>query len=169
MAELSEEQKLFVVDCLATYSTPSQVVEQLAETFAFKASAQQICAYNPSTVAGARLSEELKARFAETRQRFLAARADIPITHKNYRLKRLQDLLDNPMTGRSPKTVIAVLKLYEEIDGGVYQRQKQDDSGAAEGLKILRDYLGVKTTPPPTNGKPTRTRTRKTNLEVDSA
>ena len=144
MLDLDPEQQLFIVQHLATYHTHAQVKKLFKEAYGLDLSSQVISSYNPATLAGQRIGEHLKAAFADAREAFQAAAADLAITHRNFRRRCLQELLDDPNIRRNPKAVMEILKLYEQIEGGMFSRAKQEDDRAT-ALEDLRRFLGVST------------------------
>src|SRR5579875_1287184 len=106
MAELPETVKLFILDCLACFDRPKQVLDKLTpellEALDIKPEGftaptpQQLSAYDPATVAGSRLSEEHKAFFRDRRERFLTQIEEIPISNLAFRMKGYQEIYDHP-------------------------------------------------------------------------
>jgi hypothetical protein len=138
MSHLTPEQKVFVVQHLATDHSNQEVIALLKDVYGVKASSQQISFYNPETTNGdERLSKELEDEFYRAREQYRTQKAYLPITNRNYRLRKLQKILDDPQTGRSPKAVTAVVELYEKIEGGMFQSR----ANAATPEEVA-DYVG---------------------------
>lgn len=90
MAALSDAVKLFIVQRLAVFDTPTQVIAAVKETFELDVSKQQVYFYDPTV--GVKPSKKLCAEFKRTRRRFLKRTSDIPIANKAVRLQRLNRL-----------------------------------------------------------------------------
>ncbi|RRO04481.1 DUF2280 domain-containing protein [Pectobacterium aquaticum] len=80
MAVLKSEVKTFIIQSLACFDTPSQVVESIQKEFGIKVSRQQIESHDPTKVSGKKLAKKWVDMFNESRQRFQNEISDIPIT-----------------------------------------------------------------------------------------
>lgn len=93
MATLTEPQKLFIVQALACYDTPTQVSIAVREEFGIDVDRRRVQEYDPTRVGGRSLGKKLKAIFEETRAAFLKDVSTIPIASQAYRLRTLNRLL----------------------------------------------------------------------------
>lgn len=89
MAVLKPEVKAFIVQALACYDTPSQVVASVKEEFGIDISRQQAESHDPTKSGGATLADKWRLMFDETRERFKSETGDIPIANKAFRLRAL--------------------------------------------------------------------------------
>ncbi|MEB5922732.1 MULTISPECIES: DUF2280 domain-containing protein [Franconibacter] len=89
MAALKPEVKAFIVQALACYDTPSQVVESVQEAFGITISRQQVESHDPTKVSGKTLAQKWVDMFNAARERFQNEVGDIPIASKAYRLRVL--------------------------------------------------------------------------------
>ena len=87
--DLRDEHRRFIVEALACFDTPSQVVEAVKEEFGLKVSRQMVEAYDPTKNAGRNLSKKWRDHFEATREAFKANQESIPIANKGYRLRAL--------------------------------------------------------------------------------
>lgn len=91
MATLSNEHKAYIVEQLACYESTSDIIDSLNEKFDIQTDHAQISYYNPDAVfGGRRLAKKWRYLFNETRDKFLEGATQIPIAHKQYRLRELQ-------------------------------------------------------------------------------
>lgn len=88
MAKLSEEHKVFVVQRLAMFDTPSQVVEAVKEEYGIEIPRQQVQSYDPTV--GPKPAKKWIALFEATRESFLDSASQIPIANRSVRLRRLE-------------------------------------------------------------------------------
>lgn len=58
MAALSPEVKAFIVQALACFDTPTQVVEQVKQEFNLTVSIQQVSSYDPTKAIGKNLGQK---------------------------------------------------------------------------------------------------------------
>ncbi|MEA4626285.1 DUF2280 domain-containing protein [Klebsiella pneumoniae] len=89
MAALKPEVKAYIIQMLACYDTPSQVVEAVQKDFGIAITRQQVETHDPTKVSGKTLAKKWVDLFNRTRDRFLNEISDIPIANKAYRLRVL--------------------------------------------------------------------------------
>ena len=90
MAALKPEIKAFIVQSVACFDTPSQVVESVLKEFGIQITRQQVEQNDPTKISGKGLAQKWVDLFNRTRDRFLNEISDIPIANKAYRLRVLQ-------------------------------------------------------------------------------
>jgi len=95
--ELPGPVKAFIVQRLARFHMPSQVVKAIKEEFGLEVSRQRVHFYDPTTRAGRALNEELKTLFFETREKAKQDLDPIPSYHKAVRLQRLDAMIMTAM------------------------------------------------------------------------
>ncbi|HGD3421919.1 TPA: DUF2280 domain-containing protein [Enterobacter hormaechei] len=89
MATLKGEVKAFIVQSLACFDTPSQVVELVKKEFGLSITRQQVESHDPTKANGKGLAQKWVDMFNATRERFQNEISDIPIANKAYRLRVL--------------------------------------------------------------------------------
>lgn len=89
MATLKGEVKAFIVQSLACFDTPSQVVELVKKEFGLSITRQQVESHDPTKANGRGLAQKWVDMFNATRERFQDEISDIPIANKAYRLRVL--------------------------------------------------------------------------------
>lgn len=89
MATLKGEVKAFIVQSLACFDTPSQVVELVKKEFGLSITRQQVESHDPTKANGRGLAQKWVDMFNATRERFQNEISDIPIANKSYRLRVL--------------------------------------------------------------------------------
>ncbi|MEG5846042.1 DUF2280 domain-containing protein [Enterobacter hormaechei] len=89
MATLKGEVKAFIVQSLACFDTPSQVVELVKKEFGLSITRQQVESHDPTKANGRGLAQKWADMFNATRERFQNEISDIPIANKAYRLRVL--------------------------------------------------------------------------------
>ena len=89
--KLTAAQKAFVVQRLACFDSPREVVEALREEHGVEIAPQTAEAYDPHKRAGATLSQKWRDLFEVTRKAFLEdAATHVPIANKTVRLREMQ-------------------------------------------------------------------------------
>jgi len=89
MANLNSEVKGFIVQALACFDTPSQVVEAVKQEFGIEISRQLCESHDATKRASKTLAAKWVTLFHDTRKRFREETAEIPIANRAYRLRAL--------------------------------------------------------------------------------
>jgi len=130
MARLDDRVRLFVVQSLACYDTPSQVAAAVKEEFSLDLSRQQAAAYDPTKVSGESLSTKWRAIFAATRAKFLVDSGTIPVAQQTYRLRTLQRLVDGAVSkGNAPLAAQLLEQAAKEVGGAFTNRREHSGPG----------------------------------------
>jgi len=93
-ANVEGDIKVFIVQSLACYETPTQVVGSVKEGFGITIARSHIQQYDPTKRAGKDLGKRFVELFESTRKAFLEDISEIPIVHQSFRLKALQRSYD---------------------------------------------------------------------------
>ncbi|MBK2493745.1 DUF2280 domain-containing protein [Klebsiella pneumoniae] len=134
MAALKPEVKAAIVQMLACYDTPSQVVEAVQKDFGIAITRQQVETHDPTKVSGKTLAKKWVDLFNRTRDRFLNEISDIPIANKAYRLRVLQRM---STTAEGMKNLGMTAQLLEqaakEVGDAYTNKHKFEHSGPNGG------------------------------------
>ena len=131
MAALSIEAKRYIVQALACFDTPSQVVKAIKADLGVDVSAQQVEAYDPNKKAGEKLSPKLKALFESSRAKFLDDTSQIPVSHKAVRLRRLDRMAQKAEEkGNLPLAAELLEQAAKECGDAFSNRQKLDHTSS---------------------------------------
>lgn len=130
MAALKHEVKRFIVQALACFDTPSQVVEQVKQEFSIEISRQQCESHDPTKRAGVNLAARWVTLFHDTRKRFREDTAEIPIANRAYRLRALGRIVEKAENMRNLALALQVLEQAAKESGGMYvNRHRKDEPG----------------------------------------
>ncbi|HCI6800683.1 TPA: DUF2280 domain-containing protein [Klebsiella quasipneumoniae subsp. similipneumoniae] len=153
MAALKPEVKAYIIQMLACYDTPSQVVEAVQKDFGIAITRQQVETHDPTKVSGKTLAKKWVDLFNLTRNRFLNEISDIPIANKAYRLRVLQRM---STTAENMKNIGMTAQLLEQAAkevGEAYSNKQKVEHTSPDGSMSPRPttirLVGVE----PTNGK----------------
>ncbi|MBX8654059.1 DUF2280 domain-containing protein [Klebsiella michiganensis] len=134
MAALKPEVKAYIIQMLACYDTPSQVVEAVQKDFGIAITRQQVETHDPTKVSGKTLAKKWVDLFSATRDRFLNEISDIPIANKAYRLRVLQRM---STTAEGMKNLGMTAQLLEqaakEVGDAYSNKQKVELTGKDGG------------------------------------
>lgn len=127
MAELTEDVKVFIVQRLAMFGTPTQVADAVKEEFDLEVSRQQVNVYRAGR-AGQQPAEKWVELFKATRAEFLKRVSDQPAANKAVRVTRLErlalraeEVAENALKANPPKLALAgdymdrAAAIYEQI------------------------------------------------------
>ena len=137
MAKLKEEIKLYIVQQLACFSTPSQVSRDVFEEFGIKVERMAIQVYDPTKAAGVVLSQKYKNLFYSIREKFLEKIQDIPIALKAVRLQRLERSYIYFIGKNNHVAANQVIEQAAKEDGGYYTNKIKVGGDIDNQLSIL--------------------------------
>ncbi|MFG0461549.1 DUF2280 domain-containing protein [Pseudomonas putida] len=156
MAALSNDVKAFIVQALACFDTPSQVVEAVQKEFSITVTRQQVETHDPTKYSGKGLAKRWVALFEDTRKRFREETAEIPIANRAFRLRGLGRMAEK---AENMRNLALTAQLYEQAAkecGDMYVNRKiepdkplgsQADQQHAVAEYKLEPDEGVPTTP----------------------
>lgn len=125
MATLPDPVKLFVVQALACYDTPTQVAQAVKAEFGIAVTRQQIGRYDPSKAGNRDVSARLKAVFASTREKFIEDIGAIPIARQAVRLRTLQRELERAEERGNSGLVVQLLEQAAKEVGGMFSNRRE--------------------------------------------
>jgi hypothetical protein len=129
---LSEEAKLFVVQALACFDTPSAVAQAVRRDFDLTITPQSVEAYDPTKRAGRRLSDKWRALFEETRKAFLENMAAIGVANKAVRLRMIGRIAERAETaGNSAVALQALEQAAKEVGDAFTNKRELMGAGGA--------------------------------------
>lgn len=132
MAALKPEIKAFIVQSVACFDTPSQVVESVLKEFGIQITRQQVEQNDPTKISGKGLAQKWVDLFNVTRDRFLNEISDIPIANKAYRLRVLNRMAVNAESMKNYGMTAQLLEQAAKDVGDVYtNKQKVEQSVVA--------------------------------------
>lgn len=130
MAALSNDVKAYIVQALACFDTPSQVVESVQREFGVAVTRQQVETHDPTKVSGKGLAKRWVTLFNDTRERFRQETAEIPIANRAYRLRALGRLAEKAEGMRNLPLTAQLLEQAAKECGDMYvNRQAKQEAG----------------------------------------
>jgi hypothetical protein len=145
VAALTGDIKVFIVERLACFDSPTDIQKQLKQDFRVDVSLQQLTAYNPKTQAGARLSKTLREVFEATRKKYLEDTSDVAIAHKAHRLRVLDRLLTRLERSGNALLAAQMLEQAAKEEGGAFtNRRELHGPGGGPMVVTIKDLTGRK-------------------------
>lgn len=138
--ELPHPVKLFIVQQLACFERPSEVVKAVKAEFELVLTRQRVHYYDPTTKLGAALAPELKALFDAAREEFRKEIDRIPIANKAVQLRVLDKMLALAEGRGQIPMVIATIDAAAAIAGTIKVRHEHTgkDGGPIEVVNEAR-------------------------------
>lgn len=124
MAALNSELKSFIVQALACFDTPSQVVDAVKNDFGIAVTRQQVESHDPTKAAGKGLAKRWVTLFHDTRKRFREETAEIPIANRAYRLRALGRMAEKAESMKNMALTAQLLEQAAKEVGDVYVNRK---------------------------------------------
>ena len=143
MAALKNEVKSFIVQALACFDTPSQVVEAVKNEYGVVVSRQQVETHDPTKSAGKGLAVKWMTLFHDTRKRFREETAEIPIANRAFRLRGLGRMAEKAETMRN---LALTAQLYEQAAkevGDVYVNRQTKNENPHDNVPPSRVQVDV--------------------------
>ena len=138
---LKPEHKLFVVQCLAHFMTPSEVVKVVRENFGIEIARQSVEGYDPAKAAGRTLDEELKQVFYRTRKKFISDIQNVAIAHRAFRLAELSKLYHAAAAKGKDVMAAQFLEQAAKEVGGIYVNRVE--VRVTDRKATLAELLGI--------------------------
>ncbi|HHK2703791.1 TPA: DUF2280 domain-containing protein [Pseudomonas aeruginosa] len=138
MAALNSELKSFIVQALACFDTPSQVVEAVKNDFGIVVTRQQVESHDPTKAAGKGLAKRWVTLFHDTRKRFREETAEIPIANRAYRLRALGRMAERAEGMRNMGLAIQILEQAAKEVGDVYVNRQAKAEGGGDQVPPTR-------------------------------
>lgn len=145
MAALKPDVKAFIIQSLACYDTPSQVVEAVQKEFGINITRQQAESHDPTKASGKTLAKKWVDLFSATRDRFLNEISDIPIANKAYRLRALDRMMTKAEGMKNMALAASLMEQAAKECGDAYtNKQKVEHSGglAVSSVASVMDEIG---------------------------
>jgi hypothetical protein len=143
MAALRDEVKLYIVNALACYDSPTQVSIAVKEEFGLDVPRQQVSLYDPNTYVGRNLSEKWRTIFNETRAKFRETADEIPIASKAFRLRGLGRLAQQAEKMRNLQLVATLYEQAAKEVGDIYVNKAKAEQNDQPPTPV-QVFIGVK-------------------------
>ncbi|MBJ8812656.1 DUF2280 domain-containing protein [Citrobacter koseri] len=144
MAALKGEVKAFIVQSLACFDTPSQVVESVKKEFGLSITRQQVESHDPTKANGRGLAQKWADMFNATRERFQIEISDIPIANKAYRLRVLDRMATRAEGMKNLALTAEIIEQAAKECGDAYTNKHKfehsgPNGGAIQSITMSRE------------------------------
>jgi hypothetical protein len=134
--ELPGHIKAFIVQRLACFDRPAQVVKAVKEEFGLDVSRQRVHFYDPTSRAGQALHPELKELFTETRAKAKKDLDSIASYHQAIRLRRLDEMIGKAIELGNMALAAQLLEQTAKESGGAYTNKHQHEHTGKDGKDL---------------------------------
>jgi hypothetical protein len=138
MASLKIEVKAFIIQQLACFDTPSQIVEAVQKEFGLQITRQQVASHDPTKAAGKNLAKKWVELFNVTRERFQNEISDIPIANKAYRLRVLDRMATNAENMKNLALTAALIEQAAKECGDAYTNRQKVEHTSPDGSMVQK-------------------------------
>lgn len=122
---MTDEVKAFVVQGLASFDSPSQVVEAVKAEYGLALTPQGVQLYDPTKYAGRKLAAKWRVMFDKARKAFIDDSSSIPIAHRSTRLRALQRMAAKAEAKGNYPLAAALNKQAAEEMGNAYTNKRE--------------------------------------------
>ena len=147
MAALNKHVKLYIIQRLACFDTPTEVAEAVKEEFDIILDRSHVGSYDPTTNKGRELGVKLKTIFFESRKKFLDDINKIPIASQSFRLRALQRSHDFFTQRKNFIAANAVLVQAAKEVGGFYTNKMKVNGDANNQLMLFLEQINGSSMP----------------------
>lgn len=125
MAVLSTEVKAFIVQAIACFDTPSQVVKAVQIEFNLNITRQQVESHDPTKANGKKLAQKWVELFHFTRERLQNEISGIPIANKACRLRSLDRMVAQAEGAKNYGMAAHLIEQAAKEVGDAYTNQQK--------------------------------------------
>ncbi len=144
MPRLTSEQKLFIVQQLACFRTPTEVSNAVKEEFSIEVDRRQVQFYDPTKLPeNKKLPEKWKVMFHATREQYIEHTARVPIAHQTFRLEMMQEVLDRQRKATNKNEVLILSTIEQaakEVGGSFTNKHELTGRG---GKPLIPDNISA--------------------------
>lgn len=142
-AKLTDEMKTYIVQALACFDTPSQVVEAVNREFGLTITRQHVAKYDPTKVSGAKVAPKWRAIFEQARKSFIEDSSQIAIAHRSTRLRALQRMATKAEgKGNFPLAAQLHKQAAEEM-GNAYTNKREITGKDGKDLPVAAPAVAI--------------------------
>ena len=134
MSSLTDSDRRKVVQRLAAFETPTEVVEWAYEELSKDLSVQQVCYYDPTR--SGETSQKWRKLFKEARREFLDDLDTIPLSHRAVRLRELTDLYEKAKEAGEVEKAARMLKQAAKEVGEKFTNVERKEHSGPEGTPV---------------------------------
>ena len=141
MPKLTNDVKLYIVQHLACYDSPSEVVDSVKVLYNLNVSRQQVEAYDPTKQAGSNLHKKWRAIFEAVREKFVIETSAIPIANRAYRLRAIDRMYRHAIEKGNISFGMKLLEQAAKECGNIYENRKMQHPKTTGTFKPKGDYV----------------------------
>jgi hypothetical protein len=141
--QMTDEVKAFVVQALASFDTPSQIVNAVKQEYGIQTTPQAVQAYDPTKYAGRNVAPKWRAMFDKARKAFIEDSSSIPIAHRSTRLRALQRMAAKAEAKGNFPLAAALNKQAAEEMGNAYTNKREITGKDGKDLPVAAPAVAI--------------------------
>lgn len=141
--QMNDAVRMYIVQSLAAFDTPSQVADAVKEEFGVSITRQGVHAYDPTKAAGKDVDQRWKALFEESRKSFLENVTDVPIANKATRLRALHRMAQSAERKGNYPLAAQLHKQAAEEMGNAYTNRRELTGKDGKDLPAAQPAVAV--------------------------
>lgn len=140
---VTDEVKAFIVQGLASFDTPSQVVEAVKAEFGLTLTPQNVQSYDPTKFSGRKLATKWRVLFEKARKSFVEDSSGIPIAHRSTRLRALQRMAAKAEAKGNFPLAAQLHKQAAEEMGNAYTNKREITGKDGKDLPVAAPAVAI--------------------------
>lgn len=140
---IPDEIKCFIINGLASFDSPSQVVSAVKDEFGVDVTRQAVEGHDPSKHAGRNLSEKWRDLFAAARKAFIEEATLVPIAHRSTRLRALHRMAQAAERKGNYPLAAQLHKQAAEEMGDAYTNRRELTGKGGKDLPVAAPAVAV--------------------------
>lgn len=146
MPALTEDVQTFIVQRLAMYDTPTEIVDAVKQEFDLELPRQQVFNYDPEK-AGKKPPKRWCDLHAATRKAFLEETAQLPLAHRAVRVRELVKLYEGAKKQGNRVLAADMLERIAKETGNAYTNKREHSGPGGAPIPHSVDVRFVKASP----------------------
>jgi hypothetical protein len=140
---MTDDIRVFVIQALASFDGPSQVVEAVKNEYGVQLTPQAVQCYDPTKHAGRNLKPKWRAIFEKARKMFIEDSSSIPIAHRSTRLRALQRMAQAAEKARNYPLAAQLHKQAAEEMGNAYTNRREITGKDGKDLPVAAPAVAI--------------------------
>lgn len=145
MPRLSDDAQLFIVQRLAMFDGPMEIVSAAKDDLGLEISPEQVRHYDPERP-DAQVAKKWRALHAHTRAAFLKEMMTIPLAHRAVRIRELTKLFEDAKRRKNVVLAAALLEQIAKEVGDAYTNKREHSGPGGTPIRHSLDVRFVKGT-----------------------
>lgn len=140
---VTDDVKAFIIQALASFDSPSQVVEAVKAEYGITLTPQGVQLYDPTKYGGRKLATKWRVMFEKARKSFIDDASSIPIAHRSSRLRALQRMANAAERVKNYALAAQLHKQAAEEMGNAYTNRRELTGKDGKDLPVAAPAVAI--------------------------